>query len=299
MTSSPEARAGAARWLRLIGPLVAIAILWRLDLGELVDSLKSVAWMPLGASLALGAPLFVIKAWRWCSLLSACGRPVPLGAATWLYTVAAGAASVTPGAIGDFWKGLSPLVGDRSIGLWTSFIDRLYDFALLLLLGAALATHWMTLPESRWGTRALVVLVLVAAWIGRRPLLDLAFAWLPRFPSAVEAIERSIVPATAATIAGTVLALLRFELLVVALRLPLTAPQVLASFVLTSGVAALPISVAGVGTRDLALLGYLRTCGIPSHDAVALSALCLALFLSNAVCAAVLWPFPPAALRRP
>jgi hypothetical protein len=43
----------------------------------------------------------------------------------------------------------------------------------------------------------------------------------------------------------------------VALGLPLDWPQSFDAFVLTSGVAALPLSVAGVGTRDLALFGYL------------------------------------------
>jgi uncharacterized membrane protein YbhN (UPF0104 family) len=85
----------------------------------------------------------------------------------------------------------------------------------------------------------------------------------------------------------------RFQLLIVALSLPLDWSQSFVAFVLTSGVAALPLSVAGVGTRDLALLGYLRGCGISTADSIALSSLCLALFVWNGIVAAALWTLRP------
>src|SRR5439155_2864824 len=95
---------------------------------------------PLAVSLVLAAPLFVAKAWRWRLLLRACGQRISLREASWLYTIAAGAGALTPGAVGDFWKGLSPAVGGRSIGLWTSAIDRLYDITILLVLVMTIAT---------------------------------------------------------------------------------------------------------------------------------------------------------------
>ena len=289
----------ASIWLRLVGPITALALLARIDLREVAVSLIGVHWQALALSLALAAPLFIAKAWRWRLLLHACGQRISLLDASWLYTIAAGAGSLTPGGVGDFWKGFSPAVGHRSVGLWTSALDRLYDVAILLLLGMTIATAW----SPRGAPRVLVACalggVVVGAFAARRRLLDLAASLLPRFPQASDAIAQlgSVAAAATATIVATLIALGRFELLVGALGLPLRWPQVFIAFVLSSGVAVLPLSVAGLGTRDLALVGYLRSCGISSTDAIALSSLCLSLFLWNGVIAACLWFARPAGLR--
>jgi uncharacterized membrane protein YbhN (UPF0104 family) len=294
-----EARSRSPLWLRLIGPVGAIALLSRVDLRDVVAALAEVRVLPLALSLVLAAPLFFAKAWRWRLLLRACGQRISLLEASWLYTIAAGAGSLTPGAFGDFWKGLSPTVGRRSVGLWTSALDRLYDVAILLLLGMTIATAL----SPRGAPRVLVAGALggavVGAFAARLRLLNFAASLLPRFPQAADALAQrgSIAAAGAATIVATTIAFARFALLVTALDLPLRWPQAFVAFVLSSGVAALPLSVAGLGTRDLALVGYLRGCGISSSDAIALSSLCLSLFLWNGVIAACLWFAKPAHLR--
>jgi hypothetical protein len=280
-------------WLRLIGPILALVLLSRIDLRAVGASLVEARWRPLVLSLLLAAPLFLVKAWRWRLLLRACGRPISLREAFWLYTISSGAASLTPGAVGDFWKGLSPSIGRKSVGLWTSAIDRLYDLAMALLLGLAVVVAWLHGGESRTTAAVLVSTGLLALWAVRRRVLEAAEARLPRFPQAAEALHDSAVAASAATIVATLVALVRFQLLVVALALPLDWSQSFVAFVLTSGVAALPLSVAGVGTRDLALLGYLRGCGVSTADSIALSSLCLALFVWNGIVAAALWALRP------
>jgi glycosyltransferase 2 family protein len=280
-------------WLRLVGPGVAFMLLWRIDLREVGASLADARRQPLILSLFLVAPLFLVKAWRWRLLLSACGRRISLREALWLCTIAAGAASLTPGAIGDFWKGLSPIVGRRSVGLWASAIDRLYDLALLVLLGSGICVAWLQGRESKALGAALLAATVLVLWTARRRVLDLASLLLPRFPQAASALHQSAPAAAAATILAAIVALVRFQLLVAALALPLRWPQSVVAFVLTSGVAALPLSVAGLGTRDVALLGYLRACGIPSADAIALSSLCLLLFVWNGAIAACLWLLQP------
>jgi uncharacterized membrane protein YbhN (UPF0104 family) len=283
----------------LVGPVVALALLSRVDLREIAASLAEVRWQPFTLSLLLAVPLFVAKAWRWRLLLRSCGQRITLLEASWLYTIAAGAGALTPGAVGDFWKGLSPAIGRRSVGLWTSALDRLYDVAILLFLGMTIATAWSPRGTPRILLGCALGGIVLGALAGRRRLLDLAASLLPRFPQDADALARhgSIAAAFAATVVATSIAFGRFELLVFALGLPLSWPQVFIAFVLSSAVAALPLSVAGFGTRDLALLGYLRGCGVSSADAIALSSLCLSLFLWNGVVAACLWFAKPAGFR--
>ncbi len=289
MTDGRETPSRSPLWLRFVGPIAACVLLSRADLGEIAGALADVRAKPLAVSLVLAAPLFVVKAWRWRLLLRACGQSISLRDASWLYTIAAGAGALTPGAVGDFWKGLSPAVGGRSVGLWTSAIDRLYDVAILLVLGMTIATAW----GPRGVPRLLVAFALggtvLGAFAARRRLFGLAASLLPRFPQAADALHGSVGAAGVATIVATIIAYGRFELLVAALGLPLAWPQVFIAFVLSSAVAALPLSVAGLGTRDLALVGYLRGCGVSSADAIALSSLCLSLFLWNGLIAACLW----------
>jgi hypothetical protein len=152
---------------------------------------------------------------------------------------------------------------------------------------------WIRHATPRHIASGVLFVALLALWLVRRHLFASAVSLLPKFPSATEALHRSVGSATAATLVATIVALGRFELLVLALRLPLGWTQVFVAFVLSSGVAALPISIAGFGTRDLALVGYLRQCGVSSADAIALSSLCLLLFLWNGVVAALLWLVRP------
>ena len=297
MNPEAEPRLRTPWWLRLVGPITALALVWRVDLREIGGSLAGVRWEPILFSLVLVAPLFITKAWRWQLLLRACGRSITLVEASWLYTISAGAGALTPGAVGDFWKGLSPAIGRRSIGLWTSALDRLYDVAILVLLGLAITIAWIQRGAPRLLAASVLGAAVLGAWSARGRLFDLAASLLPRFPDATSALHGSVAPAAGATIVATLISFGRFELLVTALGLRLGWAQMFVAFVLSSGVAALPLSVAGLGTRDLALVGYLRGRGVSSADAIALSSLCLLLLLWNGALAACLWFAKPAGLK--
>ena len=298
MRSSTPVRSDPRRlWLRLIGPAIAVLLLVRIDLHTIPAAMAKVRGGPLLWSLALVVALFGVKAWRWRLLLSAYGRDISLGAAFELYMISAGAGALTPGAAGDFWKSFSPAVGERAIGLWTSVLDRLYDVAFLVAFGAAVAIGWIASRERRIEAAAALLAACVAAWLGRGRLLRLLGRLVPAIPLDRHTARRNAFGACAATLAALVIAIVRFWLLVDALDLPLGWLQVLVAFTLTSAVTALPLSVAGVGTRDLLLLGYLRSCGVSAAEAIALSALCLLLFLWNGVVALLLWFATPLTAR--
>jgi glycosyltransferase 2 family protein len=286
-----------AWWFRLVGPAIAILLLARLDLREIATAMAKVSWVPLLWSLALVVPLFAVKAWRWRLLLSGYGRSISLREAFELYTISAGAGALTPGAVGDFWKSFSPSVAERSIGLWTSILDRVYDMGFLVVLGAAVATGWIASRERRIEALAALAAVSGALWLARGPILGLLGRIIPAIPLAERTGRGHEIGATGATLVASAIAIVRFALLVRALDLPLGWTQVLVAFTLTSGVAALPLSVAGVGTRDLLLLGYLRGRGVPSAEAIALSSLCLLLILWNGLVAVCLWLAAPLARR--
>lgn len=287
-------------WIRLVGPTIGVVLLSRLDTSEILAALTEVRGRPLALSLFLIMPFFLVKAWRWRLLLGAHGRRIRLLEAVELYTISAGAGSLTPGAIGDFWKAFSPVVGGRSIGLWTSTVDRLYDVGLLAVIGLLAVGAWI----GNWTVRVTILLglavVLGLAWQLRGRLSGFVRSFLPILPNKSLRQNGHEMKALAATVAAAAVAFWRFELLAASLGLPLSWRQGFIAFALTSGVAAMPLSVAGLGTRDVALVGYLGSYGISPANAIALSSLCLALYLWNAVAAAAIWLIhPPARPRSP
>lgn len=287
-------------WIRLVGPAIGVVLLSRLDTSEILAELAEVRGIPLSLSLFLITPFFLVKAWRWRLLLGAHGRRIRLLDAVELYTISAGAGSLTPGAIGDFWKAFSPAAGGRSIGLWTSTVDRLYDVGLLAVIGLLAASAWI----ENWAISVTILLGLAVAlgiaWQLRGWLSSFVRSFLPVIPDKIMRQEGHEVKALAATVVAAAVAFWRFELLVAALGLHLSWRQGFIAFALTSGVAAMPLSVAGLGTRDVTLVAYLGSYGISPASAIALSSLCLTLYLWNAVAAAVIWLIhPPARPRSP
>jgi hypothetical protein len=289
---------GRQWWLRFVGPAIAILLLTRLDVHEIAAAMANVRRGPFLWSLVLVVPLFAVKAWRWRLLLSGYRRQISFREAVELYTISAGVGALTPGGIGDFWKSFSPSVAGRAVGLWTSILDRLYDIAFLVLLGAAVSTGWIAKHQLRNEALAALVVVAVSLWLTRDRLLRLFSRLVPAIPLDQSTGNRHEIGATAATLVASAIAIFRFALLVRALDLPLGWTQTLVAFTLTSGVAVLPLSIAGVGTRDLLLLGYLRGYGVPPATTVALSSLCLLLILWNAVVALCLWLVAPLKLRQ-
>jgi uncharacterized membrane protein YbhN (UPF0104 family) len=277
----------------MIGPAATIPLLARMDLREVARSFSEVNWAPLGLALVMMGPLFLIKAWRWRLLLSACGRAVTIAEATRLYIVAAGAGAVTPGAIGDFSKGFSQSVGGRAIGIWTSAVDRLYDVAALIGLGFVITVAWLPDDRSRIGALLVVAIVALGAWGLRGSVASLIRSLYPEILDHAAVLRQTAGMAALGTLLSVVVAFARFELLVVSLRLPIGLWPSFVAFTLTSGVAALPLSIAGVGTRDWALLGYLRGYGVGHAQSIALSSLCLLLLLWNGVVGMCVWFVKP------
>lgn len=279
------------RWLRLAGPALAGTVLARTDLGEIRRALAGVHPVPVVVALALLAPLLAIRAWRWRRILRGYGSPIGFADALALYVIATGVGALTPGGLGDFSKSLAPAVGGRRIGFWASALDRFYDTALLAVLGVVVAAA-LAAPRDPGAILLASAASAAAAWGARAPIARTIRRIVPGLPP-LEPGAAHPAAALAATLLAGLVAFARFALLVAALDLPIGAADQAVAYVLTSGVAALPLSIAGVGTRDAALVAYLSARGIRPASAVALSTLCLVLYLWNAVAGAAVWLFRP------
>ncbi len=265
----------------------------------LVGRLSSVRLLELTLALILAFPLIAVKAARWRVLLADMGQRVTLASSTIAYAVGMGAGALTPGQVGDFGKAWFVRLQGIPLryGIVASLIDRLFDAALLLLMLAWVSLVWGT-GGSLWVTVALLVAMVGAgSTLVRGPvqkrLAKFAvvaasrWGWLGGLASLhAEAGPLAIGPgaflrAFLLTIAAYVIAVLRIELLVQSLGEALDLVQTLTVATLASGANLVPITVAGIGTRDVALALYLGSLGKAPSLALSLSTLVLMLNLVN------------------
>ena len=107
---------------------------------------------------------------------------------------------------------------------------------------------------------------------------------LERWQASLDSLQihpRLVLALLAATVAATVVAMVRIWLLFRALDVVVPPALLVASAASISILQALPVSVAGVGVRDAVLVAVLARHGYPAERALALSALFLVLVIEQ------------------
>ncbi len=304
-------------FLRVAGTALLLFFLWRLNLdwGKVWEELLKANLWYVGASILLVVPFIALKAWRWQLILRGLGIQLDFGQAYRVYALGLAAGSFTPGQAGDFIKAwhLKEQGHPLSTCLLSAILDRLFDLAVLLLLAATgLLVLGADFVGALPGLLALligVIAALVALSVPtiRDRLMQLALRLANpgrktkggrpkakdlQLGNSVLSPQSSVLsqPLTfLLTLAGSGLALLRVWLLALALGLQLGPMETIAASSLATVVSLLPISVAGIGARDLALVGILGKLGYSVEKAVSLSSCILLLTLVNLVAGYLIW----------
>ncbi|HEY2735207.1 MAG TPA: lysylphosphatidylglycerol synthase transmembrane domain-containing protein [Polyangiales bacterium] len=301
-----------ARWRRLL-PIVGVCLLaWvlsRLDLAQLARALARVSPLTIAISCAWFSANLWLKVWRWQRLLAAQGIVLPHRIALATFMSAQFYAQVTVGRVGEFVR--IEALTERGIGAGTALsscvFDRLLDVFLVLFAGSVLGAF--VLGRARAALTAALLLVVLAAvamlllqifarkaaeddarWVEHRPFVARALRMLRELARGITPMLRARVLVEA--IGWTVLAWSGYFAALFALAdgLHLLASHVLlvatASFAALS--ALLPVTISGLGARELIYIEVLRGHGVPAESAVALSLLHLTVM---SICAIALGLF--------
>jgi len=287
------------RWLlRLIGPALLLLFLVTADLNRLWEILRDAALWPIVVSLLLLPPFLIIKSYRWVRLLREMGLNLSLPTACALYMVGIFYGATTPGQAGDLLKAV--YLRDRgqpvAPALLSVVLDRLCD----LLVMAALATLGIfalgRLLPSRELQAALVVamgasmIALTTFIVARGPRQWALTVALPRLaPRLRDSLDRwnsqlaslHLRPALIGEIGllslgSAFFTFVRLWLLFLALGLvnvPLYV--VVGTSALVAVLQVLPISIGGVGVREVVFIPVLAAYGHEPEKAITLSALFL------------------------
>jgi glycosyltransferase 2 family protein len=295
------------RFLPLLGLCLLGWVLSRLDLGALSRAFGRVSLATLALSCTWFSLNLWLKAWRWQRLLLAQGIALPHRVALAAFLSAQFYAQVTVGRVGEFVRieALTERGVSAGRALSSCIFDRLLDVCLVLFAGSVLGAFVLGAARAALAAALLMgLLALLAAafvkllgreragqapgWLaalerrpwaarGLRALRELARGMLPMLRLAT-LLEASVWTAIAWCGYFAALFVLADGLHVGVTRVLLTATAAFAALT-----ALLPVTISGLGARELIYIEVLRAHAVPSESAVALSLLHLSVMFGCAI----------------
>jgi glycosyltransferase 2 family protein len=298
--------------VRLLGTSLLLIFLFRLNLNfeQIAQSLLNAnLWFILSAILLI-IPIIITKAYRWQQILAGQNLSINFSQALALYGLGVSLGSFTPGQLGDFLKAW--YLKNKGYALVPAVVsviyDRLFDLGLLVLLTLGglffLNTSFNNYFQFIFLTIIGLLLILALLFSSRlqkltskiitKAITKFTKIWdetNPPNPSSTNYFElkRVVVKALGATVFTSLLAVLRVWLLASAIGLNFSFIEVLVVSGLATIAGLIPISVAGIGSREVTLIGVLGNLGYTNEVAISLSTLLLALSLVNLLGGFVLW----------
>ena len=282
-------RRALPRALRIAGGFgLLAATAWLVGPRRLIGALVGADAAALTLALLLAVASNLASAWRWALIARALGLHAPVPALIAMYARGMTSNILLPGATvsGDMLRSLelsrlgNPLLEsgvsvafDRFSGLWTlcvlSFVAAGLAWAAGLSLGAGDAlTHYglalgliVIAPLLPWP----------AGWLERlswAPARRLAALWA-RFRDPASGLRRRLLATLPASLMVQVLSAAALAACAAAVGLSVPLPLVFAAAAPVFVMAALPIGVAGFGTRELAAVAVLGLAGAGPDTAFA------------------------------
>jgi len=281
----------------LLGPLILVLLFSSIGMEQVISILKGSNPRLVLLAMLLAVPALLIRAWRWKLLISHSGAGLSYLQITSIFANSVFVGSVTPGRLGEFIRVFHLTKSGVGSGpaLSSVLVDRLLDVAVLLITSTAGALLMVGLRDGLVGTGSIVVVVF-AVWIARWTVCGSGGNWIDKLTDRIlpsrlghkmikfrhdfcEAIEdltwSQILRATALTLAAWSVNYLANYILARAMGLSLGFFDIAGISAITSLVALVPVSIAGAGTRDMAMILLLANYGIGKPQSLALSSLFL------------------------
>lgn len=269
---------------RCLGLVIFVVIVARVDWHGFADIFDRSYMRFLYAATILNIPLIWIKALRWRLLLSWQGYHIRASDSFLYYLSSVSLGAITPGRIGEFSKvfylkraGISTL----SQGLSSVLLDRLLDLSILIavaMCGMLWLNPWQGAKNMALlgfaGTVAILILLFtvgdfkrVVGWVYRliaKSRTTGSFKeGLDQFADGLRALfQWRLWQAVMLTVLAYALLFYQCFLIAQAFSLPISYFALAVIMAMTNLLTLLPVSIAGLGTREAALLFLLGPMGI-------------------------------------
>jgi uncharacterized protein (TIRG00374 family) len=305
--------------LRLIAPVLLLVVLWRLgDPRLLFDTLSRAAPLPLLAALVLNVPVNHLKVMRWRALLLARGFDYSIGKCWTAVLPSLYLGAITPGRVGDvlriqylshdlgapYAEGLSVTVMDRFCDLWvlSAFVALGVGHFAAILKGELAFVTWAAVALSMLGPLPLLIPGVAERVMGRLyRRLSPDGTGLDRFLTSLRSLvgKALALRALPLTVASFLCTYLQGWLLARALQLDIGLVDVMGMMAITSLLGLMPVSLSGLGVRELFLALLFPFLGLTPEAGVAFGLVIFAaIFLVNVIAGFIAWQIAPPPFER-
>ncbi len=276
--------------LQLTGLILFVFILTKVDLATIFSQLKNLNPALFLMAIPLILPATLLRTVRWQIFLKSQNIHLPLKESFFIYLYAIFWGSVTPAKSGEFSKILYLKEKGYSYkeGFANTLMDRLFDVFSILVLGYSSLLFFDNFfqKEIYFLSIALIVVVII---------LILIFFQKNLFKKLLKKIKlddffttlkstinlRSFFWATLLSIGAWTIYFFQVYLLGLSINLNTSFILISLAVSISSLLNLLPITISGIGTRDLVFILILGNISTTKESAIALSSLVLSIFLIN------------------
>lgn len=305
-----------SKYVRFLGLVIFVIVLLHVDLGKIFSYFKSIQPIHLISSMAILLTFHISKSIRWQYILKKQSIPYSLSSSYLMYSAGLYAGVITPGRLGDFIKAFYLKKDGHTTGkaLASVFLDRILDLFFLFLIA---------IPSFIWVKQSVdakinllgiiiflalisVIIILVSSkkfahfWgqiffrfipAKYKPLFQNSFNDFYSSLNSFSVLHYLIV--VFITVTGWFIYFYLIFFLSEAAGLNIPFLQVVFFFVVSSIAAFIPISVAGIGTRDVTLLYFFPFIGYSKETAVSFSLIILFIYLLTTLYGLIAWIIKP------
>jgi uncharacterized protein (TIRG00374 family) len=303
------------RWLyRCIGIVIFAIILGSIDFSKIKAILEETQrlWIILLA-LPLTYMVLFIRYYRWYRLSSRQDLCYPFWEGLIIYIASFGFSIITPGRLGELIKvNYLKNIGHRmGVSFFTVISDRVYDIGVMLLFAVPGAIFMVpTAKEVVLKRTFLCIVIMVAlmllflAWIAlmkkrktilaeRKNFILKIIDELVSFPIFVRKLGWvGILEAGTLTLVSWFLFFIQHYLFSISFSLGFSFLQIASIVSFTGLVSLLPISVSGLGTRDITLVYIFSQAGLSSEKALLFSGCMLLTIVFYGLGSFLAWELP-------
>lgn len=299
-----------------VGLFLVVVVINSVDLGLTAEILGRAHLSYLGGMVLLFFCLFLVKTFRWQHFLRINKLAMPLGIALYTYILSCLIGFCTPGRLGEVMRIVPPAKASGRYADSTSCaaVDKAYDVALLAILLCVGALSPMLPGVLRWTGGALGMLIIVClamgfllvrrwvksgALIPERILNSLPKTWQPYvaekpanfFRVSHATVLRSWLAGPSLTILFWIVHVACHYMMLRSLGKSMDLGYFVMCLILVSLVEFAPISIAGLGAREVILVYLFEPAGLSKEEATAFATLNLFLmYIVTSVFALCLWP---------
>jgi len=305
---------------RLIGIGIFIYIISKVDLSSIVNQYKKSDTRLILISSIIIIIFILTKSLRWKAIANIQGINLSLKESILVYTSSLYLGIITPGRIGDFAKSYYIINKGIPIGkaLFSSLADRLFDLLFIVLAGYISVIFFPNIFKHQFLLSTLIVALILTILIilirKKEIFIKVINLILPksRFKSTstkLSSISKELIQEFALFNAKNLAFIITLTLVAWAchytffvlsahsLRIETSISNIIISISAAIFMSLLPISIAGFGTRDIALIIIFNRIGLSKEQAITFSLSFVLVYIIIGLLGFICWMISPIEIK--